>query len=103
VNRAGTVLVDGREVARLRVETVPQGTRLLHEEGTLFIPDPARQEQLGEERQVRQGHLEGSNVSTIGSLVDLISIQRNYAAVQRAMVTLDGIRDTISNQLGRAS
>lgn len=101
VDRAGVVRVEGAEVARLRVETVPPGVRLTHEEGTLFLPDPARQEQLAEARNVRQGHVEASNVSTIGSLVDLISIQRNFAAVQRAVVTLDGIRDTISNELGR--
>lgn len=101
IDGAGVLRVEGTEVARLRVETVPPGTQLVHEEGTLFLPDPARVEQGAEERQVRQGHLEGSNVSTIGSLVDLISIQRNYAAVQRAVVTIDGIRSTISNDLGK--
>jgi flagellar basal-body rod protein FlgF len=101
IDHRGTVRVDGRAVALLRVETIPAGIRLEHEEGTLFLPDPAREEQPPEERQVRQGHLEASNVSTVGSLVDLISIQRNYAAVQRAVTTLDDIRRTISNDLGR--
>ena len=58
-------------------------------------------EQPIEERKVLQGQLESSNVNTIDSLVDLISIQRNYAAVQRTMVTMDEIRGTISNQLGK--
>lgn len=102
VSGAGVIQVDGREVARLRVETVPDGTRLQHEEGTLFIPDPARAPQPADERMVRQGFLEDSNVSTIGSMVDLISIQRSYAAVQRAVVTLDGIRQTIANDLGKS-
>jgi flagellar basal-body rod protein FlgF len=101
VDARGVVRVEGAEVATLRIQTVPQGIRLTHDAGTLFLPDAAAEDQLAEERQVRQGHLEGSNVSTIGSLVDLISIQRNYAAVQRAVVTLDGIRSTISNELGK--
>jgi flagellar basal-body rod protein FlgF len=101
VDSAGVVRVEGQEIARLRVERVPQGVQLQHDEGTLFLPDPAREEVFADERQVRQGHLESSNVNTIGSLVDLISIQRNYAAVQRAVVTLDDIRNTISNDLGR--
>jgi len=101
VDAAGVIRVEGSEVGTLRVETVPPGTQLEHDEGTLFLPDPARAEMPLEERKVLQGHLESSNVSTIESLVDLISIQRNYAAVQRAVVTLDEIRDTVSNQLGK--
>lgn len=101
VDAAGGIRVEGEEVGRLRVETVPTNVRLIHEEGTLFIPDEVRTEQPMEERKVLQGQLESSNVNTIDSLVDLISIQRNYAAVQRTMVTMDEIRGTISNQLGR--
>lgn len=101
VDAAGLVRVEGAEVGRLRVETVPPGTQLIHEEGTLFIPDAARAEQPLEARKVLQGQLESSNFNTIDSLVDLISIQRNYAAVQRTMVTMDEIRGTISNQLGK--
>lgn len=101
VDAAGTLRVDGREVATLRVETVPADVQLMHDEGTLFLPDPARIEQPAEERMIRQGHLEASNVNTVGSLVDLISIQRNFSAVQRAMTTIDGIRSTISNELGK--
>ena len=101
IDRAGRVSVNGTEVDTLRVETVPAGTELTHEGGTFFLPDAARASQPADARQVRQGALEESNVGTIDSMVDLISIQRAYAAVQKAVTTLDGIRDTISNQLGR--
>lgn len=100
IDPAGVVKVAGNEVARLRVETVPPGVQLTHDAGTLFLPDPARAEQPAEERKIRQGHLESSNVNTVGSLVDLISIQRNYAAVQRAVTTMDDIRGRVSD-LGR--
>ena len=88
-------------MARLRMETVPPGTQLAHEGGPVFLPDGTSVDQPAEERRLRQGHLEQSNVDTVGSLVDLISIQRNFAAVQRAVTTLDEIRGTISNELGR--
>lgn len=101
VDAGGLIKVEGKEVGRLRVESVPAGTNLIHEEGTLFVPDANRTEQAVEDRKVMQGQLESSNVNTIDSLVDLISIQRNYAAVQRTMVTMDEIRGTISNQLGK--
>jgi flagellar basal-body rod protein FlgF len=101
VDRSGAVRVNGTEVDRLRVETVPPNVELTHEAGTLFLPDAARASQPPADRKVRQGALEESNVGTIDSMVDLISIQRAYAAVQRAVTTLDGIRETISNDLGK--
>lgn len=101
VDAAGAVTVDGKEVGKLRVETVPAGTRMAHQGGTLFVPDGARTPVPPEQRVVQQGFLEDSNVNTVGSMVDLISIQRSYSAVQKAMSTLDGIRSTISNELGK--
>lgn len=100
IDGGGVLRVDGLELARLRVETVPPDVEMTHVEGTLFLPDPARAEQPAAERKVRQGHIEGSNVNTVDSLVDLISIQRNYQAVQRAVTTIDDIRGRIS-ELGR--
>lgn len=99
VSREGVVTVDGEEVARLRVETAPPDARLAHEAGTLFVPDAGRAP--AETRDVRQGALEESNVSTVGSMVDMISVQRAYAAVQKAVTTLDGIRQTAANDLGK--
>jgi len=101
IDRAGAVHVDGREVARLRVETVPPNVRLQHDAGTLFLPDPARQPAPPDARAVHQGALEESNVGTVDALVDMISVQRAYAATQKAVTTLDDIRDTIANQIGK--
>lgn len=101
IDRGGAVKVNGAEVDRLRVETVPRNVRLQHDANTTFLPDPARTSQAAGDREVRQGALEESNVGTIDSMVDLIAIQRSFGAVQRAVTTLDGIRDTISNQLGK--
>jgi flagellar basal body rod protein FlgG len=97
----GGLLVDGKRIGQLRVETVPAGTQMQHEAGTLFVPPAARTAVAPEQRSVRQGFLEDSNVNTVGSMVDLITVQRSYAAVQRTITTLDGIRHTISNELGK--
>jgi flagellar basal body rod protein FlgG len=97
----GGLMVDGKRIGQLRVETVPAGTQMQHEAGTLFVPPAARTAIAPEQRSVRQGFLEDSNVNTVGSMVDLITVQRSYAAVQRTITTLDGIRHTISNELGR--
>lgn len=101
IGKDGGVRVDGREVGRLRVETVPPGTQLQHDAGTRFLPDPARAAVDPAARRVRQGVLEGSNVDSVGSLVDLIDIQRSYAAVQSTVKTFDGVMGTIANEIGK--
>ena len=40
---------------------------------------------------------------TVGTMVDMISVQRAYANAAKALTTLDGIRATISNELGKVS
>jgi flagellar basal-body rod protein FlgF len=101
IDGAGGVKVDGKQIGKLRVETVPQGTQMAHEAGTLLVPDASRTALDDSARSVRQGFLEESNVNPLTSMVDMIDIQRSYVAVQRTMVTLDGIRQTISNDLGK--
>jgi flagellar basal body rod protein FlgG len=101
IDGAGGVKVDGKQIGKLRVETVPPGTEMAHEAGTLLVPGASRTALDDGARSVRQGFLEESNVNPLTSMVDMIDIQRSYVAVQRTMVTLDGIRQTISNDLGK--
>jgi flagellar basal-body rod protein FlgF len=101
IDGAGALRVAGQEIGQLRVETVPADAPLLHEGGTLFLPDPDRQPAPPESRMVRQGFVEDSNVNTIGSMVDMISVQRAFAAVQKAITTLDAVRGTATNELGK--
>jgi flagellar basal-body rod protein FlgG len=102
VDRSGWVIVDRIKVDRLRLETPAPNAVLQHEGGTHFVPDTARTTVAYADRDIMQGSLEGSNVTTITSLVDLISIQRNFADAQKVLTTLDGIRSTIVNELGKA-
>jgi flagellar basal-body rod protein FlgF len=102
IDRTGRVVVDRIVIDRLRVESMPASTELQHEEGVRWVPAAERASVPPAARDIRQGHLEGSNVNSVGSLVDLISIQRNYAFAQKALTTIDDIRSTISNELGKA-
>jgi len=72
-----------------------------HDAGTLFVPGSTRQQLAVGERAVKQGFLEESNVNTVSTMVDMISVQRAYANAAKALTTLDGIRATISNDLGK--
>jgi flagellar basal-body rod protein FlgF len=101
IDRAGEITVDGKPVARLRVERGGPGAALAHEGGTLFVPDANRRPVAAAERDVRQGAVEESNVSPVGALVDMIAVQRAYASVQKAVTTLDSVRGTAVTDLGR--
>lgn len=106
VSGAGVVRAGGREIGRLRLEGVPPGTRLQHAGAGLFIPTadarPLDESQrTGSARLLRQGYLEESNVTALDAMVDMISVQRAYAAVQKAVTTLDAVRGTAANELGR--
>jgi len=101
IDRDGLVAVDGESVDRLRMESVPPGTPLQHDAGTLLVPATTRQALALGSRAVKQGFVEESNVNTISTMVDMISVQRAYANAAKALTTLDGIRATISNDLGK--
>jgi flagellar basal body rod protein FlgG len=101
IDRSGEVSVGGVTIDRLRMERGHATGSLQHSEGTLYRPDASRESIAITERDVRQGAVEESNVNTVSSLVDLITIQRNYAFAQKMLTTLDGIRGTISNELGK--
>lgn len=101
IARDGMVTIDKAEVGRLRIETIPAKTTLLAEGSGLFIPPAARTRIDPDTRIVRQGALEQSNVTPIGQMVDMISIQRAYTAVQKAVTTLDTMRAIATTELAR--
>lgn len=101
VDRDGEVRVGDRAAGRLRVETVPPGTRLEHTGGNMFLPPADRTPAAEGEREVRQGAIEESNVGSVSALVEMISVQRAFASVQKAMTTLDDARGTLVTEIGR--
>jgi flagellar basal body rod protein FlgG len=103
ITTKGEVRADGTPVGTLRMERAGEGARLEHEGGVLFSVNGARAEVEEGARRVRQGALEASNVNTLESMVDMIDIQRAYAAVNSSIKAVDGMMETIANQIGRVS
>jgi flagellar basal body rod protein FlgG len=102
IDPMGRVKADGKDVGRLRIETVPHGTRLQHEGNGQFSATVARSEADMTRTKVRQGSVEGSNVTSLESMVDMIAVQRAYGAVQKSITALDGIRGLASSELGKS-
>ncbi len=92
----GEVTVDGEVVARLRLETAEPGT--LERIGNGLWQSGTREPA---DLMVRQGALEGSNVAALDGLMEMLEVQRNYAAIQKGVITLDEVLDTIANRIGR--
>lgn len=99
IGRDGMVRIDGVEVGRLLVVRAGAAAAPVPEGSGLFVASGAESRADGD--FVRQGHLEASNVGTVDAMVDMISIQRAYASVQKAMMVMDGVRETIANALAR--
>jgi flagellar basal-body rod protein FlgF len=101
IDASGTLKVDGKPVDRLRLERAGPGAELAHEGGNLLVPDAARAPLADRERGVRQGFVEESNVNAVASMVDMIAVQRAYASVQKAVTTMDAVRGTAVNEIGK--
>lgn len=103
VQNDGMVLVDGRHLATLRVVVPADMDQVQHDGGTRFRTEGALIDVAHDDRRVMQGTLEESNVETLQAMVDMINVQRNYAAVQNSMKVVDGVMNTIANEISRIS
>ena len=101
IDPTGAVVADGKQIARLRVEQPTQGSQLQHDSNGLFLPPATVTTVPAAQRAVRQGVVEQSNVSSVGSMVDMIAIQRAYANVQKVMTTIDAAREIATTEIGK--
>ena len=101
VQADGDVVVDGARVDRLRVETVEDSNTLMKEGAGRYLPSTATTEVDTTITQVRQGVVEDSNQDTLKGVVDLVSIQRAYAANVDSLKALDSVLGTVVNEVGK--
>lgn len=102
IDAGGDVRADGKAIGRLRVDRAARGATLTHAGDTLFGAS-ATESVPAAERLVRQGAREGSNVNSIESMVDMITIQRATASVQKALTTLDAARGIAVSEIGKSA
>ena len=103
IDRGGAVNIDGEVVDQLRLETTPPGSKLDHAGQSLFVPGATRLPLSTDGGPVHQGAIEESNVNTVSTMVDMIAVQRAYAAAEKAISVLDGVHGTISNELAKSA
>lgn len=92
IDASGTIEVNGKPMARLRIERVANGADLQHEGGTVFIPDATRTAIAPGDRKVMQGFVEESNVNALTAMTDMLSVLHRYQAAQKTLTTIDAAR-----------
>jgi len=101
VDGTGMIKVDGKMVQRLRLERVADGTQLQHEGGTQFVPDATRTAIPPEERHVKQGYIEESNVNTMSAMTAMLEVLHRYGAAQKTLSTIDSARGIAVTELAK--
>jgi flagellar basal-body rod protein FlgF len=101
IDGKGNVKQNGAVVDALRMESAPKGTDVQRQGETLWVP-PANKEVLkAADRNVKQGYLEESNVNSMTALIDMVSVQRAYASVQKTIIEMDHTNETVSTQIAK--
>jgi len=97
ISSDGTISVNGSVVDKLRLAEFPPGTNLTAM-GNATYGVPAGSAVAAADSSVRQGMLEGSNVSPTEGVVQLLTVQRSAEMLGRAFSALDGQLNQIAVQ-----
>lgn len=102
----GTILVNGAAADQIGVSYAANTNQLVKEGGGLFRLNgggtlPPANGQANVSYQLRQGFLEGSNVSADETATDMMEAYRSFEANQKVLRILDGTLDKAVNQIGR--
>jgi flagellar basal body rod protein FlgG len=102
IDGSGEVIADGRSLGRLALVDVGPGESLepvggVHFTGATLTPLPESA------RQVRSGHVEGSNVDTMRSMVEMIELHRTFDAVYALVREHHSLDERVIQQVGSSN
>jgi flagellar basal-body rod protein FlgF/flagellar basal-body rod protein FlgG len=99
----GTVSVNGAIAGKLKLVDIGPGTPL-ESAGETYYSAPQNAEVADTKSSIRQGMLESSNVNAVSATVELITIQRQYDLMRRALSIFDSqFNRTAAEDLPRIS
>jgi flagellar basal-body rod protein FlgF len=100
INLDGTVFQGETQIGKLSVQKFADKSQLIPVDGGYFIPSPGMDPETVDMPELLQGYLEGSNVTPLREMVDLVLIARAYEANQKMINTLDQQMDKALEALG---
>jgi len=89
INPNGTIFQGANPLGKLSIQKFADNAQLIPVSGGFFVPAPGAAPQSVEKPEVLQGYLEGSNVSPLREMVDLVLISRAYEANQKIITSVD--------------
>ena len=89
INRDGTIFQGETPLGRISVQKFANPAALIPIAGGFFSPAVGVEPEPVAEPELMQGYLEGSNVTPLREMVDLVLISRAYEANQKIINTVD--------------
>jgi len=103
ISADGTISTGGALAGKLQLVEFPAGSEM-ENLGQSYYSAPSGIAQQGSHSQIRQGMLEGSNVSPVSSVVDLITVQREAGMMQRVLALFHSdLNKTAAQELSRVN
>jgi flagellar basal-body rod protein FlgG len=101
IDSKGVITVDGTQAGTISMVDFPKPYALTKIGSALFVPKNAESVPEAAKGELRQAHLEGSNVETITEMVQMIETSRYFDACQRAILSFNDMTSKAANELGR--
>jgi flagellar basal body rod protein FlgG len=89
INRDGAIFQGETSLGKISVQKFANNNALIPLAGGFFVPAQGVQPTQVDEPELLQGYLEGSNVTPLREMVDLVLISRAYEANQKIINTVD--------------
>jgi flagellar basal-body rod protein FlgF len=101
VDAKGVVSVDGNPAGTISIMDFPKPYNLEKGAGALFTATNSQTPTQAAKAEIRQGYLEGSNVETIGEMVQMIETNRYFEACSKVIKGYDDMAAKATTDLGR--
>ena len=89
INTDGSVMQNSTSLGKLSIQRFADNSQLTPAASGSFVPSAGAAPTSVDKPDVLQGYLEGSNVSPMHEMVDLITISRAYESNQKMITTMD--------------
>lgn len=102
INDAGEVDVDETVIGTLKIVSFDAPEQLTKEGNSLFYySGPESDEITPDYFEIRQGHLEQSNVEMIREMTNMVTINRQYETFQKLIQTIDELDTKATSEIGK--
>ena len=98
ISAQGDIRVDEKPIAKIKVMEFSDADMPQKSSDGLFFSEKGTESM---NPQIQAGHIEESNVNSIGEMVKMIQGMRNYESTQKLIQTLDRMAEVAIQDVGR--